>query len=88
MRWLYKYRWSFILFYFFPLCWMYKATLSSNFGVQSLINSIVLSNRGLFVVAFSLIGAVIRSWRYLEFVIGLYHFFLECNFLYFRTKYS
>lgn len=61
MRWLYKYRWSFILFYFFPLCWMYKATLSSNFGIQSLINSIVLSNRGLFVVAFSLIGAVMAS---------------------------
>lgn len=40
---------------------MYKATLSSNFGVKSLINSIVLSNRGLFVVVFSLIGAVMAS---------------------------
>lgn len=56
-----KYKWKFILLYFFPLCWMYKATLSNNFGESSSINSLMLSSRGLTVVIFSVFGWLMMS---------------------------
>lgn len=56
-----KHNWKFILLYFFPLCWMYKATLSNNFGISSTITSLMLASRGLTIVVFSVFGWMMMS---------------------------
>lgn len=56
-----RYNWKFILLYFFPLCWLYRVTLSNNFGISSTINSLMLSSRGLTVVIFSVFGWLMMS---------------------------
>lgn len=56
-----RYNWKFILLYFFPLCWLYRVTLSNNFGISSTINSLMLSSRGLTVVIFSFFGWLMMS---------------------------
>lgn len=60
-EWIHKYKWKFILLYFFPLCWVYKATLCNHFGVSSTISSLMLSSRGLTVILLSSFGWLMMS---------------------------
>lgn len=59
--WIKKYNWKFILLYFFPLCWIYKVTLSNYFNIYDRIGALLLQTRGLSVVLFSAVGWMLMS---------------------------